>query len=112
MLPGRQPQKPKLRTEQQSIHDPLTQLPNRRAFDAAMVERYQDSRLKSKRHTIIRIDLDHFKFVNDSLGHAPGDAVLVHMAQILRKNIRETDLGPVDNHLDATRVAAKFQEAV
>ena len=82
----------KQRTEQQSLHDPLTQLPNRRAFDAAMQERYQDARLKSKRHTIIRIDLDHFKFVNDSLGHAAGDAVLVHMARILRNNIRETDL--------------------
>ena len=79
-------------TELQSLRDPLTNLPNRRAFDNAMMERYNNRRVKSRRHTIIRIDLDHFKFVNDTLGHAAGDAVLGHVAEILRKSTRESDI--------------------
>ena len=88
----RELEKAKQITEQQSNQDQLTTLPNRRAFDNAMMARYQDEHVKAQRHTLIRIDLDHFKFVNDTLGHAAGDAVLVHMAYILRTHIRETDL--------------------
>lgn len=80
------------RTQEQALRDPLTNLPNRRAFDSEMMARYSDRRVKNQHHTIIRIDLDNFKLVNDTLGHAAGDAVLCHVADILRQNVRNTDL--------------------
>ena len=68
--------------------DPLTGLPNRRASHEAldtMVER-------GERVGLLLIDLDNFKVVNDSAGHAAGDALLRQVAVLLRAQIRETDL--------------------
>ncbi len=71
-----------------SLHDPLTDLPNRRLLDtelAAMLERGPT--------TVIRIDLDRFKQVNDVLGHKAGDFVLCQVANIMRQEMRDGDLG-------------------
>ena len=72
--------------EHQALHDPLTGLPNRRALDAAIQERAGHGA------TLIRIDLDHFKYINDTLGHEAGDFALCEVARILREETSEADL--------------------
>ncbi|MDO9075797.1 MAG: diguanylate cyclase [Rubrivivax sp.] len=68
--------------------DPLTGLANRRHFQAVM----QQTAAVSFEGSLLLIDLDHFKQINDRHGHAAGDAVLVAMAQRLRAALREEDL--------------------
>ncbi len=75
-----------------AVLDPLTALANRRAFD----ERFADSAAHFRRYrrplALLLLDLDHFKRVNDSLGHEAGDAVLRAAAGALAACVRETDL--------------------
>lgn len=72
--------------------DSLTGLLNRRAF----TERYNTELMRAKRYgdvfSIILIDLDFFKRINDVYGHDAGDTVLVKMAQLLHGNTRESDI--------------------
>jgi diguanylate cyclase (GGDEF)-like protein/PAS domain S-box-containing protein len=75
-------------TEHEALHDSLTGLPNRRFLDAAMQAREMDG----EDACLVRIDLDHFKYVNDTLGHAAGDLVLQTVAKILRSELRSGDL--------------------
>jgi diguanylate cyclase (GGDEF)-like protein/PAS domain S-box-containing protein len=73
----------------QALHDALTQLPNR----ALLLDRL-DRALSDSRHTavaVVYMDLDRFKWVNDSLSHAAGDELLVAVAQRLSAAIRPTD---------------------
>lgn len=74
--------------EDQAQTDALTGLQNRRALDAAMLRITAESRAFALMH----MDLDFFKEVNDSLGHAAGDLVLQHMARILREETRTGDV--------------------
>ncbi|QEY31179.1 GGDEF domain-containing protein [Synechococcus sp. RSCCF101] len=74
--------------------DTLTGLPNRRTF---MTELRQATRIV-RRHPhfsvgVIMLDLDHFKAVNDTYGHAAGDAVLKHVSAVIRRSLRESDTG-------------------
>jgi diguanylate cyclase (GGDEF)-like protein len=72
--------------------DHLTKLMNRQAFDALSVNVLADSRRHKTQLTVLMMDIDYFKKVNDSYGHAAGDKVLQGIAQILTKTVREADL--------------------
>ncbi len=75
-----------------SVTDQLTGLYNRRHLD----EKLEENRLLFERYatpfSIILIDLDHFKSVNDTYGHQKGDEVLIHIADILKTIARNTDI--------------------
>jgi diguanylate cyclase (GGDEF)-like protein len=70
-------------------HDPLTGLPNRAAVIDTLTERLTRD---PEDVTVLYCDLDGFKLVNDRFGHAVGDRVLVHIAEILRGAVREGDV--------------------
>jgi diguanylate cyclase (GGDEF)-like protein/PAS domain S-box-containing protein len=73
-----------------AYHDPLTGLPNRRHFESDL--RHTLARLGAGAAAVIFLDLDKFKPVNDSLGHAVGDLLLGSVAARLRAALREEDL--------------------
>lgn len=74
-----------------SLTDPLTQLPNRRAFDDQLAGRLQDYRKHSTPFSLLMVDVDHFKQINDTFGHPVGDEVLVSMGKALRAALRKHD---------------------
>ena len=76
----------------QATHDPLTGLPNRRAFEQALEAAVGASRRASDASVLCFIDLDNFKIVNDTAGHAAGDALLVRLAALIRERVRAGDL--------------------
>ncbi len=73
-------------------HDLLTGLANRALFS----EKLDDAAKRLQRHgtifTVLMLDLDKFKYVNDTLGHPAGDQLLVEVAQRLRSSLRDTDV--------------------
>ena len=77
--------------DQLSRVDPLTGLPNRRQFESRLSESLARNRRNGRTLALMFLDLDHFKQVNDSLGHAAGDVVLRAFADRVRGAIRETD---------------------
>lgn len=77
--------------DQLSRIDPLTGLPNRRQFESRLSEALARARRNRRTLALMFLDLDHFKQVNDQLGHAAGDAVLKTFAQRVRGALRETD---------------------
>ena len=72
--------------------DGLTGLLNRKAID----ERVEQELSRAKRYRLdlscLMIDVDHFKYVNDHFGHQKGDQMIRHVAQIIRENVRRTDI--------------------
>lgn len=80
------------RIEHNSLHDPLTGLGNRRKLDAHLEALAERSRGETVNIGILHIDLDRFKQINDTLGHAAGDALLVHVGEILRSTVDPNDL--------------------
>ncbi|GHU04638.1 hypothetical protein FACS1894158_05350 [Betaproteobacteria bacterium] len=72
-------------------HDPLTGLANRMLFNEELKRAVNQSERSGKYGALLFFDLDRFKQVNDSLGHATGDALLIHMANTLQNRVRKTD---------------------
>ncbi|HZU61580.1 MAG TPA: EAL domain-containing protein [Solirubrobacteraceae bacterium] len=73
-------------------HDQLTGLFNRRRFDEELKREFARAGRYHSPGAVISIDLDNFKAINDSAGHAAGDVVLVAVAQAMRERFRETDV--------------------
>ncbi|WP_147381475.1 putative bifunctional diguanylate cyclase/phosphodiesterase [Nocardioides immobilis] len=74
-----------------AFHDPLTCLPNRRLFQDRVEHALVRVRRHKSRHALLVFDLDRFKLINDSYGHPIGDDLLVHVASVLRRNLRPED---------------------
>ncbi|NYT72116.1 diguanylate cyclase [Halomonas sp. QX-2] len=77
--------------DQQAREDALTQLPNRRALDERLPEAMARTRRTQQPLAILFMDLDGFKAINDTHGHAMGDELLRVIAKRLGKTVRETD---------------------
>jgi diguanylate cyclase (GGDEF)-like protein len=75
-----------------AVIDPLTGMLNRKALSTRIEELSQQSRVSGEPIGLIMGDIDHFKGVNDSHGHASGDAVLKDIAYAIRKHLRAFDL--------------------
>jgi len=107
-----------------SHHDGLTALPNRTLFQILVSQQLALCRRNKTELAILYIDLDGFKAVNDTLGHAAGDALLRAVAQRTRQSIRDSDVAArlggdefavalVDSSLEnAKAIAGKLIEAV
>ena len=80
------------RLAHQALHDPLTALPNRRAFEQALEKMLAASHRAGDRGALCFMDLDHFKPVNDTGGHAAGDALLRVVADLIRSRLRSGDI--------------------
>lgn len=75
----------------QALHDSLTGLPNRTLFMSRLAQADARSRRSGEAYGILFVDLDGFKAVNDLLGHAAGDDLLVGVARRLESSVREAD---------------------
>ena len=74
-----------------AYYDPLTNLPNRRSFNEQLVRILKRSKRRNSFAALLFIDLDHFKRINDSIGHGRGDRLLVEIAKRLTLELREDD---------------------
>jgi diguanylate cyclase (GGDEF)-like protein len=81
----------KRRLEEIAYNDPLTGLPNRRLFEDELGHRVALAQRDGGYFTLLLIDLDGFKKINDTLGHVAGDTLLIAMALRLNGAVREAD---------------------
>lgn len=114
-------QQQKEKFEQLSTYDPLTLLLNRRAFEETSDKIIATAKRHGYKFTLLYLDLDNFKSVNDSIGHDVGDALIKEVSSRLQKSIRMSDycarlggdefgiiLTQVNSHKDANLVAQKL----
>ena len=108
-----------------ATHDALTGLPNRVLLDDRLDQSIVHAERDSQRFAVMVLDLDRFKFINDSLGHRAGDELLSQIAQRLREVVGKVDtvariggdefvmvLGSIAERADAARVAQQAIEAL
>jgi diguanylate cyclase (GGDEF)-like protein/PAS domain S-box-containing protein len=76
----------------EAAHDPLTGIPNRREFERRTAIAIRNAVREETEHVLCYLDLDKFKSVNDSAGHAAGDELLKQVATLLRSRARSGDL--------------------
>lgn len=75
-----------------AMHDSLTGLYNRHFFESSLEQLSADAVRNHRCHSLVYIDLDHFKVINDTFGHQKGDEMLRDVAQLLSKRIRKPDI--------------------
>ncbi|MFJ4352452.1 diguanylate cyclase domain-containing protein [Pseudomonas sp. NPDC089428] len=105
----------------QASHDSLTGLPNRAFFEGRLSRSLRNAARQQDHLALLFLDSDHFKQINDSLGHAVGDQVLINVADRVRAQLREHDLvarlggdefavllTPLHSREDAERIAEKI----
>jgi diguanylate cyclase (GGDEF)-like protein/putative nucleotidyltransferase with HDIG domain len=81
------------KTKESAMTDPLTELPNARAFYMMLEQRIAEGqRLNKESLAVISMDVDDFKKINDSYGHAVGDRVLASIATVIKKELRQMDI--------------------
>jgi diguanylate cyclase (GGDEF)-like protein/PAS domain S-box-containing protein len=105
-----------------AFHDALTGLPNRALFMDRLESLMERTRRRGHQFAVLFLDLDRFKVVNDSLGHALGDMLLISVAERIRGALRATDtvarlggdeftvLLEINNLADAVRMAERIQD--
>ena len=75
-----------------AFHDSLTELPNRQLFMDRLVQAMEKTKRKQEYgFAVLFLDIDHFKDINDSIGHQIGDKFLIELANMLREGVRTTD---------------------
>jgi diguanylate cyclase (GGDEF)-like protein len=74
-----------------ALHDELTGLPNRRLFQDRLASALERARRTGAQTALLLVDLDHFKEVNDTLGHHAGDQLLKHAAAVFSRRVRRSD---------------------
>ncbi|HEX2062292.1 MAG TPA: EAL domain-containing protein, partial [Thermoanaerobaculia bacterium] len=108
-----------------AYHDVLTHLPNRKLFTDRLRHSLTRAKRNNKAAAVMFIDIDHFKSINDTLGHTGGDELLLEMARRLRECVRDDDtvarlggdeftiiLAELRQAEDAVQVAQKILAAV
>jgi diguanylate cyclase (GGDEF)-like protein len=80
------------RLQEQVIRDPLTGLYNRRYLNETLQHVTERATRKQSPLSILMVDIDHFKDVNDAYGHAKGDDVLITLCEKLTANVRNSDM--------------------
>lgn len=108
----------------QANTDSLTKLTNRRSFFVRANEAQELMRRHNQHFSVLMIDIDHFKSINDTYGHQCGDFILVEVTQILTRNIRGNDIlariggeefalaAPYSNRLAAVVLAERLRKGV
>ncbi len=76
---------------EQALHDPLTNLYNRRHLTETLEKEISRTQRERKYASVVIMDIDRFKKVNDTYGHQTGDKFLISIADLLKKNIRDSD---------------------
>jgi len=79
-------------TERLAMHDPLTDLPNRRMFEARLIATMEEARINRTTVACLVIDVDNFKMINDTLGHSAGDQLLRALAVRLSWHMTPRDI--------------------
>ncbi len=109
----------------QALHDSLTGLPNRALLMSLLAHAIDRERRVGRMVAVLLLDLDNFKLINDTLGHAAGDELLATLAPRLRAVVRQSDTvarfggdefvviaEDVENELEAVRLAERITEAL
>src|SRR5690625_2983951 len=109
----------------QATHDQLTGLANRALFEDRLKQAIYDAQRSGLKVAVVFIDLDNFKLVNDTLGHATGDALLREIAQRMQSQLRQHDtkarlggdefaviMNRLRSHEDAARIVLGLGEAL
>lgn len=110
--------------KQQAVTDGLTGIYNRRQFDLSLIQEVERANRQNQPFSLITLDLDHLKHINDTFGHALGDVAIATIAKVLKDNARSIDMParfggeefglilPGVNSADAMNIAERIRAAI